>query len=183
MNDYAPTKKNNTTMIVVIILVAGCALCIPIFAAILFPVFAQAKEAAKRTASMSNIKQLGVGMLMYAGDNDATYCPKEKWCDSIASYVKNTEVWKSPKGDEKDPNRVDYAMIAARGGQKLPPVLEAPKTPLLFESGSGDKNQYGHFEMLPKPPRYNKNGQSQALVCNADGSAGFVTYKSLGLEP
>src|SRR5207237_460679 len=43
---------------------------IAILAAILFPVFAQAKAAAKGTASLSNAKQLGLGAIMYAGDSD-----------------------------------------------------------------------------------------------------------------
>lgn len=43
---------------------------IAILAAILFPVFAQAREAAKKTMCLSNMKQLGLGMLMYVGDND-----------------------------------------------------------------------------------------------------------------
>lgn len=43
---------------------------IAILAAILFPVFAQAKEAAKKTACLSNVKQLGVAFLMYQTDND-----------------------------------------------------------------------------------------------------------------
>lgn len=43
---------------------------IAILAAILFPVFAQAKEAAKKTADASNMRQLATAMLMYASDND-----------------------------------------------------------------------------------------------------------------
>lgn len=43
---------------------------IAILAAILFPVFAQAKEAAKKAASISNVKQNGTASIMYAGDYD-----------------------------------------------------------------------------------------------------------------
>ena len=43
---------------------------IAILAAILFPVFAQAKEAAKKTADLSNLKQLGTATAIYEGDND-----------------------------------------------------------------------------------------------------------------
>jgi len=45
---------------------------IAILAAILFPVFAQAKEAAKKTQSVSNLKQIGLAWLMYGGDYDDT---------------------------------------------------------------------------------------------------------------
>ena len=43
---------------------------IAILAAILFPVFAQAKEAAKKTQSISHLKQIGTATLIYTGDND-----------------------------------------------------------------------------------------------------------------
>src|SRR5579872_4907586 len=46
---------------------------IAILAAILFPVFAQAKAAAKKTQALSNSKQLMLGYLMYIGDYDGTY--------------------------------------------------------------------------------------------------------------
>jgi len=46
---------------------------IAILAAILFPVFAQAKLAAKKTSDLSNIKQLGTSVQIYLGDNDDTY--------------------------------------------------------------------------------------------------------------
>jgi len=47
---------------------------IAILAAILFPVFAQAKEAAKKTACLSNNKQIATALFMYAGDYDDTLC-------------------------------------------------------------------------------------------------------------
>ncbi len=43
---------------------------IAILAAILFPVFAQAKAAAKKTVCLSNFKQIDTAMLMYSSDND-----------------------------------------------------------------------------------------------------------------
>ncbi len=45
---------------------------IAILAAILFPVFAQAKEAAKKTSCLSNVKQVALGTFMYAGDYEDT---------------------------------------------------------------------------------------------------------------
>ena len=47
---------------------------IAILAAILFPVFAQAKEAAKKTSCLSNDKQMATALYMYAGDSDDTLC-------------------------------------------------------------------------------------------------------------
>ncbi len=48
---------------------------IAILAAILFPVFAQAKDAAKKSVALSNVKQLGLGYALYVGDYDDRYPP------------------------------------------------------------------------------------------------------------
>jgi prepilin-type N-terminal cleavage/methylation domain-containing protein/prepilin-type processing-associated H-X9-DG protein len=61
-------KNRAFTLIELLVVIA----IIAILAAILFPVFAQAKQAAKKTADLSNMKQLGLGFMMYANDYDDT---------------------------------------------------------------------------------------------------------------
>ncbi len=61
--------KSAFTLIELLVVIA----IIAILAAILFPVFAQAKAAAKKTVCLSNIKQLTLGHVMYASDNDDTF--------------------------------------------------------------------------------------------------------------
>jgi len=51
---------------------------IAILAAILFPVFAKAKEAAKKTACLNNVKQMGLSSIMYSGDYD-DILPETSW--------------------------------------------------------------------------------------------------------
>lgn len=73
---------------------------IAILAAILFPVFAQAKVAAKKTAQLSNVKQMGTAQLMYATDYDDLFSPSARFIAGefnnagamvlILPYVKNT---------------------------------------------------------------------------------------------
>src|SRR6266536_2388726 len=50
---------------------------IAILAAILFPVFAQARESARQTVCASNIRQLGLAIRMYITDNDEMWCPAQ----------------------------------------------------------------------------------------------------------
>jgi len=82
---------------------------IAILAAILFPVFAQAKEAAKKSADLSNMKQIGTSMSIYLADNDDIYPSAyyynndnndtggyTHWTGSIMPYVKNLQIFVSP---------------------------------------------------------------------------------------
>jgi prepilin-type N-terminal cleavage/methylation domain-containing protein/prepilin-type processing-associated H-X9-DG protein len=76
---------------------------IAILAAILFPVFSQAREKARATTCLSNMKQIMLGELMYTQDYDEvhswtwgwapTWVP---WHQQIHPYVKNQQVWKCP---------------------------------------------------------------------------------------
>lgn len=68
-------KQRGFTLIELLVVIA----IIAILAAILFPVFAQAREAAKSTSCLSNMRQLGLGLFTYASDNDSTYAPP--YCD------------------------------------------------------------------------------------------------------
>jgi len=59
-------KSKGFTLIELLVVIA----IIAILAAILFPVFAQAKTAAKKTSCLSNLKQVGLAHILYAGDYD-----------------------------------------------------------------------------------------------------------------
>jgi len=81
---------------------------IAILSAILFPVFARAKEAAKKAVSISNVRQIGTGSTLYSGDND-DYTPST-WVESGGSvdvyqtlqpYMKTMDVFFSPVWDKR----------------------------------------------------------------------------------
>ena len=78
---------------------------IAILAAILFPVFAQARAKARQTACQSNIRQMGLAVTMYEQDYDerfpmaATLLPNFtflNWHDLVDPYVKNKQIWNCP---------------------------------------------------------------------------------------
>ncbi|MGV3615824.1 MAG: prepilin-type N-terminal cleavage/methylation domain-containing protein [Fimbriimonas sp.] len=95
--------KRAFTLIELLVVIA----IIAILAAILFPVFAQAKDAAKSTAALNNVKQLGLASIMYAGDYDdafplsfsydATGQGLDTWQGQIQSYTKNWAISTHPK--------------------------------------------------------------------------------------
>lgn len=101
--------KKGFTLIELLVVIA----IIAILAAILFPVFAQAKAAAKATVSLSNAKQISLGMLMYSGDADDMLVPAASWNTGndplavngtpaspwsvlIQAYTKNGELLQDP---------------------------------------------------------------------------------------
>jgi prepilin-type N-terminal cleavage/methylation domain-containing protein len=64
--------RNGFTLIELLVVIA----IVAILAAILFPVFAKAKEAAKRASCISNSSQIGKATMMYMGDNDDRIPPR-----------------------------------------------------------------------------------------------------------
>jgi len=65
------SQARGFTLIELLVVIA----IIAILAAIIFPVFAKAREKARATACVSNVKQLGMGWMMYVQDYDETYPP------------------------------------------------------------------------------------------------------------
>lgn len=90
--------RRGFTLIELLVVIA----IIAILAAILFPVFAKAREKARQASCLSNTKQIGLAVMQYAQDYDemlpATYTqnPNTNWAQNIAPYCKNTQMFNCP---------------------------------------------------------------------------------------
>jgi len=96
-------EKSAFTLIELLVVIA----IISILAAILFPVFARARESARRASCMSNLKQIGLGAMMYVQDYDEKYPMGLSWVSAsdhstlnwetiIYPYVKSEQVFLCP---------------------------------------------------------------------------------------
>lgn len=105
---------------------------IAILAAILFPVFAQAKAAAKKSAAISNLKQNALAVMMYTDDSDGTY-PQSAYFglsgtskaiystfDVIMPYTKNKDIFNDP-AEAKAINWKDIIATKVAGGPYVSP--------------------------------------------------------------
>jgi prepilin-type N-terminal cleavage/methylation domain-containing protein len=173
---------------------------IAILAAILFPVFAQAKAAAKKTSSLSNNKQLTLGAIMYGGDVDDTipalgtwgyqsgafvyfggsggYIP---WSHAVFPYTKNGDI-------EVDP-QVGKGVPAPAGFNPLAGLVLAPQygmNPYLAQSATYPYNSAGStltprsFTGVSRPAdtvfltqKYSSNEQNDSAASHANAWYGY----------
>ena len=101
MQTISSHKKSAFTLIELLVVIA----IIAILAAILFPVFARARENARRSSCQSNLKQMALGVVQYVQDYDEKFpgavigTPPEApvgWADAIQPYLKSIQIYQCP---------------------------------------------------------------------------------------
>lgn len=108
-------NKNAFTLIELLVVIA----IIAILAAILFPVFARARENARRSSCQSNLKQIGLGIMQYTQDYDEAYpwlrntgvsnsYDPRNWAQQIYPYIKSAEVFRCPSFTGANEQNMSY---------------------------------------------------------------------------
>ena len=107
-----PTSKHGFTLIELLVVIA----IIAILAAILFPVFARAREKARQASCSSNAKQIVTACIMYFGDHD----------------------------EGLPPNRFDWTFMVEKGYIKNEQILQCPSRKPFTNAGGIELNQVGY---------------------------------------
>jgi len=167
LNRVSSTTHKAFTLIELLVVIA----IIAILAAILFPVFARARENARKTSCLSNMKQLGLSFQQYVQDYDgnfpttpnqgATYGPG--WTKVLFPYVKSAQIFRCPSDSNPNPS-VSYGVnglslgfnqgwgnccgvggVNAEGPINEARLTTSTKTIVLFEAISGDADATGNI--------------------------------------
>jgi prepilin-type N-terminal cleavage/methylation domain-containing protein len=153
-------RQRGFTLIELLVVIA----IIAILAAILFPVFAQAREKARSSTCLSNNKQIGLAVAMYTQDYDNTYPPQKgdsmvtlaaggkegTYYDALMPYCKNGQIWICPsnmpnpyagnKATKLLPPAMGYHMngnVITKEGLAEAAVAAPASCMLMRESGAG----------------------------------------------
>ena len=182
---------------------------IAILAAILFPVFARAREKARQTSCLSNLKQIGLGMLMYVQDNDEMFPTtgdytsptilmepggRMHWALVLQPYVMNTQIFSCPSvsantiisGTDPStmthpdwPGGIKYAMNVYLNFQSLG-TINRPSALLMFVDA--DRNYFRLQDANHYAWAWDRhNGGWNAAM--ADGSAKWFNLRWTGDMP
>ena len=123
--------RRGFTLIELLVVIA----IISILAAILFPVFARARESARRASCLSNLKQIGLGMMQYVQDYDGKYFARYFTPnDEYPGKTYSTNTWQPPTTN-----------IASNDGWFFEPYVKSRQLFICPSyNGNGGTNPYGY---------------------------------------
>ena len=175
------TARRAFTLIELLVVIA----IISILAAILFPVFAKAREKARQAACASNEKQIGLAMLQYIQDNDEVLTrsfygsatansdlgANYKWMDAVYPYVKNEGVFTCPSDSLSPPYHFrtgnDYGSYGLNGAYGNPGDSQTPPR------SAAAYNVTSAMLVVPDTTVWVTDNNNAATAKNTGGSQGF----------
>ena len=155
-NSFEARAKRGFTLIELLVVIA----IIAILAAILFPVFAQAREKARQTSCLSNNKQIGTGIMMYMQDYEGAFPQASdqtrsiQWYNMIFPYIKNGETYQS----------VSYG----RGGVFSCPSFPSDDYGQGQNYGANDDLFVNNYGLAPNDPRFREAVAENVVTAPAD---------------
>lgn len=183
--------KKGFTLIELLVVIA----IIAILAAILFPVFARAREKARQTSCLNNVKQLNLAMQMYAQDYDenitfAWYDAPDNtvWWAKLEPYAKNEQIMVCPSKDvgiDADPHSWDpigygwnYNNMPYRTKYAPEPTAladwEYPAEVLVFACNSRNPSNLFIYAYTDYPDRWPDNGSNIGMLHNDGSNIAFM---------
>ncbi len=135
MHIHLRKRQTGFTLIELLVVIA----IIAILAAILFPVFAQAREKARQTTCLSNLKQYSLANLMYIQDYDEVF-PMSAYLNvqcvatyywAVQPYVKNNQITQCPS----ESNAIDTILAVGAPCPNTPPFTSYVVNPALYANG------------------------------------------------
>jgi prepilin-type N-terminal cleavage/methylation domain-containing protein/prepilin-type processing-associated H-X9-DG protein len=177
--------KRGFTLIELLVVIA----IIAILASILFPVFARARENARRASCQSNLKQIALGVFMYAQDYDeklpkasvnatATTTNPYGWADAMQPYLKSTQIFQCPSetlSTNTDATYGEYSdyWINGRADGMADAQFDAPAVTVLLGDGAGTATAGG---TSPNDSTGGYKGSARYQTSGTGGTACAGTY-------
>lgn len=136
------TKNKGFTLIELLVVIA----IIAILAAILFPVFARARENARRASCQSNLKQLGLAAMQYTQDYDEKFHHYSlpvvgSWHNALQPYTKSTQLYFCPSRTVSNQFAYGYNYLYLGNGAtstSLAAVANSAETVMYCDAGKND---------------------------------------------